>query len=444
MVSLVFSLCAPAGAAVFTVNSLIDLENALGTAEGNGQDDSIYILPGDYSPTATLAYQPGPGEHFGLKIIGEGGSRYTIFDGTSVDRILDIDTTFVTDDSGIEVEVRDITFRDVFAPGAPEQGGGLSGKSNKGRIRVHNCIFRNNGTDRKGAGAYLFSSGGRIVLTNNVFYGNSGDRGGGLFAGTRSGRVYLTNNTVTGNGGSIGGGVYVRLVNNGAVAKIYNNIIRGNTASGNGRDIYIADNGDADTLGSLAELFHNDFSELFSPCEDDSACNDQLDRGHNIDRNPDLENPGGGNYHLERDSPCRDEGFNGAPALPDEDYEGDDRKINGRVDIGADEYDSDGFCDNCCFIATAAYGSPLHDDVMVLREFRDKYLLTNDVGRVFVHAYYTYSPPFADYIAAHEGARTAARFVLTPIVYAIKYPFMPVFVIVTGVFFIARKVRRRA
>lgn len=41
-----------------------------------------------------------------------------------------------------------------------------------------------------------------------------------------------------------------------------------------------------------------------------------------------------------------------------------------------------------CFIATAAFGSYLHDDVMVLRNFRDKYLLTNKIGTFLVEDVY--------------------------------------------------------
>lgn len=69
-----------------------------------------------------------------------------------------------------------------------------------------------------------------------------------------------------------------------------------------------------------------------------------------------------------------------------------------------------------CFIATAAYGSPLDPHVKILRKFRDKHLLTNKLGRRFVHIYYSYSPAVADYISKHDTLKVITRFTLLPII----------------------------
>ncbi len=107
-----------------------------------------------------------------------------------------------------------------------------------------------------------------------------------------------------------------------------------------------------------------------------------------------------------------------------------------------------------CFIATAAYGSYLHSDVRVLREFRDSWLIANFtlqiaefkieipniIGRAFVKFYYTVSPPIADFIARHESLRPITRGILTPIVYTVQYPLLTGFlVMICGFVLIIRK-----
>jgi hypothetical protein len=84
------------------------------------------------------------------------------------------------------------------------------------------------------------------------------------------------------------------------------------------------------------------------------------------------------------------------------------------------EDDSD---DKWCFIATAAFGSPLAPEVKVLRRFRDGFLLKSGSGRKIVKFYYRHSPPLARYISEHSLLSLATRAALTPFVYGIKYPF---------------------
>ena len=72
--------------------------------------------------------------------------------------------------------------------------------------------------------------------------------------------------------------------------------------------------------------------------------------------------------------------------------------------------------DDACFIATAAYGSILEKHVVLLRQFRDSYLLTNSPGQHLVALYYTFSPPIADIIRDNSVLQTAVRVALFPAV----------------------------
>jgi hypothetical protein len=69
-----------------------------------------------------------------------------------------------------------------------------------------------------------------------------------------------------------------------------------------------------------------------------------------------------------------------------------------------------------CFIATAAYGTPMAEEIQVLRKFRDEYLLTNPVGKALVEFYYTVSPPIAAFITEHPSLKPIVRAGLLPTV----------------------------
>jgi subtilisin family serine protease len=69
-----------------------------------------------------------------------------------------------------------------------------------------------------------------------------------------------------------------------------------------------------------------------------------------------------------------------------------------------------------CFIATAAFGSSLAPQVVILRKFRDTFLIKSAVGRNFLHVYYCYSPALSAIIERHETLRAIVRVSLFPLV----------------------------
>ncbi len=87
----------------------------------------------------------------------------------------------------------------------------------------------------------------------------------------------------------------------------------------------------------------------------------------------------------------------------------------------AKEFSGDGIDSNCnnqenCFIATAAFGTPVHGKIDLLRSFRSSYLMMHSLGTEFVAAYYTYSPPIAEVIARHAWLRAIVRTLLLPLI----------------------------
>ena len=73
-------------------------------------------------------------------------------------------------------------------------------------------------------------------------------------------------------------------------------------------------------------------------------------------------------------------------------------------------------CVTSCFIATAAYGTPMAEEIQILRKFRDEYLLTNPLGQAVVDLYYKFSPPIAEFITEHPSLKPIVRAGLVPAV----------------------------
>lgn len=68
-----------------------------------------------------------------------------------------------------------------------------------------------------------------------------------------------------------------------------------------------------------------------------------------------------------------------------------------------------------CFIATAAYGSPLAIEVIALRKIRDHFLMRSRIGRTVVSIYYVLSPFPAKMIEGSDVAKKATRWILRPV-----------------------------
>jgi hypothetical protein len=69
-----------------------------------------------------------------------------------------------------------------------------------------------------------------------------------------------------------------------------------------------------------------------------------------------------------------------------------------------------------CFIATAAFGSPMADEVQILRDFRDRFLMPYHMGRKFISWYYRNGPEWASVIATDDGLRKFVRTFLYPLI----------------------------
>ena len=62
-----------------------------------------------------------------------------------------------------------------------------------------------------------------------------------------------------------------------------------------------------------------------------------------------------------------------------------------------------------CFIATAAYSTPTHPDLDTFRNFRDRKLLINPVGKQLVSLYYQISPSIAQYVEKQPAIKSFVR-----------------------------------
>ena len=98
-----------------------------------------------------------------------------------------------------------------------------------------------------------------------------------------------------------------------------------------------------------------------------------------------------------------------------------------------------------CFIATACFGNYNHPFVRILREFRDRILLKNSIGKKFVKWYYAHSPKYAQIIRNNLILKILTQILLIPVVfiaYLIVKGFLPVLLLALTFCFIYKKLEK--
>lgn len=211
-----YATALPGHAASFCVATAGELQQALTTAESNGEDDVIRIAAGTYRPTDPAGFQALLTDACALAInggyeAGTGcsvqlrGADWTNLDGSTVNgtnntRVLRVQ---VAGTGAAPFSLRDLTFRNGKGTDAQPflavNGTGSWG----GDIVVENISVRDNEMAKIGA---YFESTGRIIVRSSEFVRNSGTSASssvlslvanGAF-GSGSG-IYFNNNTLAAN-----------------------------------------------------------------------------------------------------------------------------------------------------------------------------------------------------------------------------------------------------
>lgn len=231
-------------------------------------------------------------------------------------------------------------------------GGGASvWNAPNGSLTLTGNTFRSNVADSLG-GALVISGIGRTTATRNDLFDNCAKTdGGGIYLWSST--ATIRDNFICVNSGSPGAGISVR---NQSRATISHNTIVGNTAGNVGGGVYCENSSPAINNCILwgnkpIQIHLSVAAPAVSFCDVQGGWLTSRTNTGNISVDPLFVDPVGpdgdpttwrdNDYHIRANSPCRDAGDPAfVPAANETDLDGQPRIRNGRVDIGADEYDA--------------------------------------------------------------------------------------------------------
>ena len=383
----IFSSVTMATAAVFHVTTAGGLTDALITAKGNGEDDTIYLAAGTYqgnfyykNPEAknlVIAGEPGTrAEDVILDGIGAGDGKGLYLDGASAGYEATIEGLTVQHGtySGLYVRVTngsiDLTLNNVIIQYNTTwyMGGGVYLEidgNGAADVKIFNSIIRFNqaGVDgRYGRSGGIHADTGygnsalNLLIVNSLIYKNEARAtGGGIgidaseVGMNNTTRAVIVNSTITGNVANVfdipyiedgGGGVFVTAYGGtGTLVSVdlYNTIIHGNTSgdastgSGIGLDLYVSK---TDPGSAVVNAYNCDINDVAGDLSLYHPTNV-------INGSPLFADSANDDYHLTKDSPCINTGTADVPSppgLPETDLEGNSRIVGPLPDIGAYEF----------------------------------------------------------------------------------------------------------
>jgi hypothetical protein len=172
------------------------LTAALGTANKNGEPDTVNLAPG---ATYTLTAPSRPGGGYGLTVLADGGQLLTVNgNGATITRAAGSPDFGILEVSGAVVTLSGLTLTNGNNP--TFEGGGIY---NAGTLTLSNSTLSGNSAAR-GAGIYNV---GTLTLIGSTLSGNMATNiGGGI---GNNGQLTLSNSTLSGNSaGQDGGGIW--------------------------------------------------------------------------------------------------------------------------------------------------------------------------------------------------------------------------------------------
>lgn len=283
----------------------------------------------DIAPASTII----DGNNKGSVVRMKGNSRLTVIEGFTLTNGKGTQVLFSRVGGGIYGEMSSprilsniIAYNNVGGGGGGIYCAGITG------AEIVDCIIAYNTANQYGGGLYV--AGDHHVIKNCMITGNTAGNGAGVMC--FGGEPVIMNTTIAGNtASSYGGGIVFQLCDH---ATMVNTILW--NAAPSAPELHIT------TFFGVPSVIDVSYSDVQGGAAQATLGVDcTLNWGMGmIETDPLFVNAAGGDFHLSRLSPCVDTGDNAFPDMPEFDFEGDDRILDGDgdlidvVDMGADEY----------------------------------------------------------------------------------------------------------